>query len=124
MRYMILIYNDLSALEGMSEEEEQKDYQAYMAFNEKAIEQGAMNDALPLHPHTSATTVRVQDGKATTFDGPFAETKEVLGGVYVLDCENLDKAIELAAMIPAAKYGSVEIRPVLEIPDVNDSLEQ
>jgi hypothetical protein len=95
---------------------------AYMTFNETAIERGAMKDALPLHPHTSATTVRVRDGKTTTFDGPFAETKEVLGGVYVLDCENLDAAIELAAMIPAAKHSSVEIRPVMEIPDVNDAL--
>lgn len=122
MRYMILIYNNPSVLDGMSEEEGQADYQGYMAFNETVIERGAMKNALPLHPATSATTVRVRDGKTTTFDGPFAETKEVLGGVYVLDCENLDEAIELAAMIPAAHHSSVEIRPVMEIPNVNAAL--
>lgn len=121
MRYMILIYNDPNILEAMSEAEEHGNFQAYMAFNEIAIERGAMKDALPLHPHTSATTVRVRDSKTITFDGPFAETKEVLGGVYVLDCENLDAAIELAAMIPAAQHSSVEIRPVMEIPQVNNS---
>jgi len=123
MRYMILIYNDPNVLDNMSEAEGQADYQGYMAFNETAIERGVMSDALPLHPATSATTVRVRDGKTTTFDGPFAETKEVLGGVYVLDCENLDDAIEMASMIPAAKHSSVEIRPVMEIPDVNESLQ-
>lgn len=122
MRYMILIYNDPTILDKMSEEEEQADYQGYMKFNEAAIEQGAMRDALPLQPHTTATTVRVRDGKTTTFDGPFAETKEILGGVYILDCKDLDEAIELAAMIPAASHSSVEIRPVMEIPDVNDAL--
>ena len=123
MRYMILIYNDPNILEGMSQEEEQTDFQAYMAFNQTAAEQNALRDALPLQPHTTATTVRVRDGKTTTFDGPFAETKEVLGGVYVLDCPTLDEAIELAAMIPSAKHSSVEIRPIMEIPDVNESLE-
>lgn len=122
MRYMILIYNDPQILEGMSEEEGQADFQEYMAFNQRAAEQNALRDALPLQPESTATTVRVRDGKTTTFDGPFAETKEVLGGVYVLDCPNLDAAIELAAMIPAAKHSSVEIRPILEISDVNDAL--
>jgi len=122
MRYMILIYNDPAILDGMSEEEQQADYQGYMTFNETVIEQGTMRDALPLQPHTTATTVRVRDGKTTTFDGPFAETKEILGGVYILECKNLDEAIDLVAMIPAAHHSSVEIRPIMEIPDVNNSL--
>ncbi|MEM9955712.1 MAG: YciI family protein [Chloroflexota bacterium] len=124
MRYMILIYNNPAILESMSEEEQTADYQAYLQFNDVAIERNAMRDALPLHPASTATTIRVRDGKTTTFDGPFAETKEVLGGVYVLDCENLDEAIELVAMIPAAHHSSVEIRPIMELPDVNDTLQQ
>ena len=66
-----------------------------------------------LEPSAVATTVRVQDSKVLTTDGPFAETKEQLGGYYILDCENLDEAIELAAKIPHAKKGSIEIRPVM-----------
>jgi hypothetical protein len=66
-----------------------------------------------LHPTTSATTVRVRDGKALTTDGPFAETKEQLGGFYLLDCKDLDEAIEYAAKIPGASHGSVEIRPIV-----------
>ncbi len=120
MRYMILIYNNPEILGNMNEEEQEADFQSYMAFNKVAVEKNAMRDALPLHSPATATTIRVRDGKTTTFDGPFAETKEFLGGVYILDCANLDEAIELAAMIPAAHHGSVEIRPVLEIPDVNN----
>ena len=120
MRYMILIYNDPEILDNMNQEEQEADFQSYMAFNKVAVEKNAMRDALPLHSPATATTIRVRDGKTTTFDGPFAETKEFLGGVYILDCANLDEAIELAAMIPAAHHGSVEIRPVLEIPDVNN----
>lgn len=115
MRYMILIYNDPTVLAGMSEAEAQADYQAYMVFNETAGQRGVLREAMPLHEHTTATTVRVRDGKTTTFDGPFAETKEVLGGIYVLECDNLDEAIELAAMIPAAAHSSVEIRPVMDL---------
>jgi len=86
-----------------------------MEFNKTAMEQGAMRDAIQLHDISTATTVRIRDGKTSTFDGPFAETKEVLGGIYILECENLDEAIQLAAMIPAAKHGSIEIRPIMEI---------
>ncbi|MGB1285637.1 MAG: YciI family protein [Aggregatilineales bacterium] len=121
MRYMMLIYNDPAKLAGMSEEEEQASYAAYMKFNETVIERNAMRDALPLHSHTSATTVRVRDGKTTTFDGPFAETKEILGGVYILDCKNLDEAVEFAAMIPSAAHSSVEVRPIMEIPGTTDA---
>jgi hypothetical protein len=66
-------------------------------------------------PTNTATTVRVRDGKILTTDGPFAETKEQLGGFYLLDCDDLDKAIEIAARIPGARHGSIEIRPVMEI---------
>ncbi|GAB5492950.1 MAG: YciI family protein [Phototrophicaceae bacterium] len=115
MRYMALIYNNPTALENMSEAEQGEQYQAYMNFNKEAQKRDAMRDAIQLHPASTATTVRVRDGKTSTFDGPFAETKEYLGGVYVLECENLDEAIELVALIPAAAHSSVEIRPVMEI---------
>ena len=67
-----------------------------------------------LTPTATATTVRVRDGKTMTTDGPFAETKEQLGGFYVIKCENLDEAIEIAAMIPTAQDGSIEVRPIVE----------
>ena len=70
-----------------------------------------------LQPTSTATTVRVRDGKMLTTDGPFAETKEVLGGYYMLECPDLDSAVELASKIPAAEYGSIEVRPVMELPD-------
>lgn len=114
MRYMALIYTNPVAYTNMSEEEQGAEYQAYMNFNKEAEKRDAMRDAVQLHPASTATTVRVRDGKTSTFDGPFAETKEYLGGVYILECENLDDAIELAAMIPAAKHSSVEVRPVME----------
>ncbi|MEQ8674810.1 MAG: YciI family protein [Aggregatilineales bacterium] len=113
MRYMTLIYNDPAELAKMSEAEQGAFFQAYMAFNEEAQKRGALRDGVQLHPVTTATTVRVRDGKIATVDGPFAETKEYLGGIYVLECANLDEAIELAAMIPSAKHGSIEVRPIL-----------
>ena len=70
----------------------------------------------PLEDTSAATTVRVRDGKRLTTDGPFAETKEVLGGYYVLECENLDQALEYAAKIPSAEFGSIEVRPLMSIP--------
>ena len=69
----------------------------------------------PLEPVGTATTVRVRNGKSETIDGPFAETREVLGGYYLLDCKDLDEAIEFAAKIPTAAFGSVEVRPVMEM---------
>ena len=116
MRYMILIYNDMEARADMTPEDGQMEFEAYMDFNKTAAEQGVLRDAIQLHDASTATTIRIRDGKSSTFDGPFAETKEVLGGIYILECENLDEAIKLAALIPAAKSGSVEIRPIMEIP--------
>jgi len=69
----------------------------------------------PLHPTSTATTVRVRNGKTLTTDGPFAETREQMGGYYLLNCANLDEALELAAKIPSAKTGSIEVRPILEM---------
>jgi hypothetical protein len=80
------------------------------------VEKGLFVGGDPLEDPSTATTVRVRDGKTLTTDGPFAETKEVLGGYYVLECENLDQALEYAAKIPSAEFGSIEVRPLMSIP--------
>lgn len=116
MRYMMLIYTDPAVLASMSEAEMNDFNQNYMAFNQEAGERGVLRDGIQLHPATTATTLRIRDGKTKTVDGPFAETKEHLGGVYVLDCENLDEALEFAAKIPSARNGSIEVRPIMERP--------
>jgi hypothetical protein len=79
-------------------------------------ENGRCLAASPLHSVTTATSVRIRDGKRLVTDGPFAETKEQLGGFYIIEAKNLDEAIEIAARVPPAKQGTVEIRPVLELP--------
>jgi hypothetical protein len=84
----------------------------YAAFTKHAQELGAMLDAGKLRPTSAATTVRVRAGKPTYTDGPFAETKEQMGGFYLLECRDLDQALELAAKIPTAKHGCVEVRPL------------
>ena len=113
MRYLLLIYQDEVAHSQWSEEELAAEYQGYFAFGAETEKQGVLaGDALM--PTNTATTVRVRNGKILTTDGPFAETKEQLGGYYVLDCNDLDEAIEIAAKIPGARYGSIEIRPVMK----------
>ncbi len=113
MKYMLLIY----ALPNpnMTQEEIQAEMQAYYAFEEDVRKSGAHLAGEGLHPTTAATTVRVRDGKTLTTDGPFAETHEHLGGFYLLDCKDLDEAIEMAVKIPDALIGSIEIRPVMEL---------
>ena len=113
MKYVCLIYYS-EAAESMSPEAAQAEMGAYMAFNQTIAEDGVdggMSEAL--QPTATATTVRVRDGQTLTTDGPFAETKEQLGGFYVLDCEDIDQAIKYAAMIPGAKRGCIEIRPLM-----------
>lgn len=88
---------------------------AWEAYGAELRRRKAYIDAAPLAETTSATTVRAHDGKRTVTDGPFAETKEWLGGYYIIDCASLDAAIEAAAMCPAAKYGSIEVRPLVEM---------
>ena len=113
MRYMMLIYG-VDATIAPSQAEQEAEMAAYNAFAQEATERGVMLSGEGLHPTSAATTVRVRDGKALTTDGPFAETKEQLGGFYLLNCKNLDEAIEFAAKIPGVRTGSVEIRPVME----------
>lgn len=113
MKYMMLIYANAAEVPQFTSEERQAAVQAWIAFQTEAEAVGVLlsNDAL--YPVTDATTVRIRDGKILTTDGPFAETHEQLGGYYVLDCKDLDEAINWAAKMPGARYGSVEIRPVM-----------
>jgi hypothetical protein len=123
MRYMLLIYNDAPAWDAMSPEERQKAFTDYGTFTQRIVDSGEFVAGEPLQGVETATTVRVRNGKAATTDGPFAETKEVLGGYYVVDCKDLDRATEIAAGIPDAAIGSgsVEVRPVMELPGAPQS---
>jgi hypothetical protein len=115
---MMLIYVDPERMGGKGE----NDIAEHLQFTERAIVRGAYAGCEALQAATSATTVRVRDGEVLTHDGPFAETKEVLGGFYFLDCADLDEAIELASQIPPAAHGSIEIRPVAQIPGWDDAV--
>ena len=114
MRYLLLIYQNEADHAKLSQEELGAEYAAYMAYGEEVQKRGAFLSGEPLMPTNTATTVRVRGGKTLTTDGPFAETKEQLGGYYLLNCKDLDEAIEWAARIPAVTAGSIEIRPVME----------
>jgi len=113
MKYMLLIYVDEQAL---SETERQACYVESTQLAHEITSSGQYLAANPLHPTAMATTVRVRDGKRFVTDGPFAETHEQLGGYFLIDAENLDEAIGIAARIPMARKGTVEIRPVIDIP--------
>jgi hypothetical protein len=113
MQYMLLIYHQENAQAGMNNDDAQALMAGYWAFGDEAMKKGVLKGGEGLHPTSAATTVRVRDSKTLTTDGPFAETKEQLGGYYIIECSNLDEAIQWAAKIPDVKYGSVEIRPVM-----------
>jgi hypothetical protein len=113
MKYMLLIYQ---AEDAINEEERQHCYQESTQLAKELNSKGQFVAANPLHPVSSATSVRIRDGKRVITDGPFAETREHLGGYFLVDAKNLDEAIGIAARIPGAKVGTVEIRPVMEIP--------
>jgi len=113
MKYMCVIYGDEAKQPQPGTPEMDQLMQDYMAFTKDVQEKRVMVAGDALQPIATATTVRVRGGKTETTDGPFAETKEQLGGYYILDCKNLDEAIAYAARIPTAAYGSIEIRPVM-----------
>jgi len=112
MQYMLLIYSNESLEPTPGTPEAEAYFQGYMTFNQEAQEAGAFVASDALQTISTATTVRVRNDKVETTDGPFAETKEMLGGYYLLECKDLDEARKWAAKIPAVKHGSVEIRPV------------
>jgi hypothetical protein len=114
MRYLLLIYGDESAYAGISEADMQADMQKWMEYTAALQEAGAMTSGEALQPTATATSVRDDNGSPLVTDGPFAETREQLGGYYVLDVENLDAAIEWAHRCPGVKYGTIELRPIQE----------
>ena len=114
MRYLLLIHDEEKMFATMSPQEIGKLMGEYGKFTEEIMASGVFKDAARLRPVATATTVRVRNGKTTTTDGPFAETKEQLGGFYLIDVKDLDQAIQWAARIPSAKLGCVEVRPVWE----------
>lgn len=115
MEYALLIYGNEADAAKMTQAEGQAMHQAYMEFTKWLDGSGKMKGGRPLERITTATTVRVRNGKTTTTDGPFAETKEHLGGFYLVEAKDLDEAIAIAARIPGAKQGCIEVRPVMQI---------
>ena len=116
MQYMLLIYGNEAAMKNTSPADRDAMFRAYGAFTDRIIKSGNMKAGDALQPTATATTVRVRDGKTLTTDGPFAETKEQLGGYYLVEAKDLDEATKLAAGIPGAQHGSIEVRPVMQLP--------
>jgi hypothetical protein len=114
MKYMLLIYHDEKSWDGISEAERQQIYSDYRALREQLVSRGQFVSGSELQPVTTATTVRVRDGKELVTDGPFAETHEQLGGYFLIEAANLDEATSIAARIPSARTGTVEVRPLVE----------
>jgi hypothetical protein len=114
MRYMLMICTDESAVAAASSEEVSAVEAEFGVFGEEMGRRGVLLGSDRLRPTTDSTTVRVRDGEVLVADGPFAETKEQVGGYCLVDCKDLDEAIEVASKIPAARYGTVEVRPIWE----------
>ncbi|HEY3860234.1 MAG TPA: YciI family protein [Gammaproteobacteria bacterium] len=113
MQYMLLIYQkDMDAAQQQDQAAMAKIYQEYQALNEDLKKRGKFISNHGLKPASTATTLTVRDGKTVTTDGPFVETREQLGGYYVVEAKDLDEAIGIAERIPSARWGTVEIRPV------------
>jgi len=115
MRYALLICTEDKRQAEMSEAETGEQFAGYMAWGEEMGARGVLQGGERLRPAATATTVRVREGEVLTSDGPFAETKEQLAGFYLVDCKDLDEAIEAASKIPGATHGSIEVRPVWEM---------
>lgn len=117
MKYLLLIYMGEKA---MDQAEREQCYGDSTQLCHDLVAKGQFLSANPLHPVAAATSVRVRDGKRLVTDGPFAETREQLGGYFLIDVKNLDEALAVAARIPGARKGTVEVRPVLEIPGLSN----
>jgi hypothetical protein len=114
MKFIALIYNDESRYSEATAEETAATFQAHGEFGQAAGEAGVFGGGDGLQPTATATTLRVRDGERMLTDGPYAETKEQLGGYYALECKDLDEALAWAARIPEAKTGAIEVRPVID----------
>ena len=115
MRYLLLICGDENALASLSEEDGAAVTAKYVQWMEEVGSRGLLQGGERLRPISDATTVRVREGETLTSDGPFAETKEQIGGYYLVDCKDLDQAIEIAGQLPGAASGSIEVRPIWEM---------
>ena len=118
MQYMFLLYHDENSL---SEAERAHCYAESAGYARELHASGRRVLAAPLQPTLAATSIRTREGKRVVTDGPYAETREQLGGFFLVDAKNLDEAIEIAEKIPAGRYGTVEIRPVLEVPGLPEN---
>jgi hypothetical protein len=114
MKYLLMIYENEKQWEALPKEESEKIMGEYFAYTESIKKTGNLVAGEALQPTATATTVRIRDGKRLTTDGPFAETREQLGGFYLVEAKNIDEAIALASRIPTARNGSIEVRPVVD----------
>lgn len=115
MKYLCLIYEDETVWQKMPKAEVDKLYAEYSAFKDGITKSGHLVGCNPLQPTHTATTVRVRNGKVSTTDGPFAETKDQLGGYLLIEARDLNDAIQVASRIPSARTGSIEVRPIMEL---------
>jgi hypothetical protein len=116
VRYLLLIYDDPETWASMPDEDQNQITKEYSEYTQWLQDEGVYRGGDALQPVSTATTVRVRDGQQLVTDGPFAETKEILGGYYLIECDNLDKAIDAAGKLPASRTGSVEVRPIMAFP--------
>ena len=112
MQYLLMIYQNEAEYAKLDAKTAEKNMEEYGAFTQSIIQSGNFKAGDRLQPTTTATTVRIRDGKTMTTDGPFAETREQLGGYYLVEAKDLDAALAMAARIPGARYGSIEVRPI------------
>jgi hypothetical protein len=115
MQYILLIYENEAETKARNPEESQRITGEYMTFTAAIKQSGNLRAGEPLEPTATATSVRVKGGKTVRTDGPFAETREQLGGFYIVEAKDLDEAVELAARIPSARTGCVEVRPIKKL---------
>jgi hypothetical protein len=116
MKYMLLIYGDENLL---TQDDREACYEESLALCRDIDQKGKLLGASPLHPTATATSLQVRDGNRVITDGPFAETKEQLGGYFLVNADDLDDALAIAERIPAAKWGTVEVRPIIELPGLS-----
>ena len=119
MRYLCLIYEDESSYGKMPKEQADALFSEYYSYTEGIKSSGHYLGGNALQPTQTATTLRVRNGKISTTDGPFAETKEQLGGYYLIDAKDLNDAIQVASRIPSARFGAIEVRPIMEFSEAS-----
>jgi hypothetical protein len=119
MKYLLLIYDNEATFANLSQAEQLQIFEEYMDYSRRIKKDGNYVAGEALEPISTATSVRVKDGKTVTTDGPFAETREQLGGFYLVEAKDLDEAIKLATGIPAARTGTIEVRPIMPTPPID-----